>query len=309
MADFIGNAGSTTAVTEQATLPAWYQEYLRGSINKANAAIPAQYTKYQGPRIAGPDVNPTQMTADITQGQDLTRQNVGQWTPGINTASSMTQTGGTYDPNTFASQFMNPYMNDVYADIARRSNQNLTQNILPGVNSTFTGGGQFGSSRNMDFINRAIQNQQDTMTGQMATAGQNAWDSSQKAYSDWGTKGIQAGQALGTLSQTGQAIGYKDAAAMDTIGRSQEQQQQANYDQAYKDFLEQQNWGKDQATWLAGIVRGLPQAPAGQDAVGQNISGGSPLAALAGGIGQTAVASQPTVQRRKGGLITLARRH
>jgi hypothetical protein len=36
----------------------------------------------------------------------------------------------------------------------------LTENILPGVNSTFTGAGQFGSTRNAEFGNRAIRDTQ-----------------------------------------------------------------------------------------------------------------------------------------------------
>jgi hypothetical protein len=194
--------------------------------------------------------------------------------------------------------------------MARRSNQNLNEKILPGVNNTFTGGGQFGSSRGMDFTNRAIRDQQDTLAGQLATTGQAAWDSSQKNYGDWANRGIQGGTQLGALAGQQQAAGYKDAAALDAIGRSQQAQTQTNLDVAHQDFMDQQNWNKDQSAWLAGIIRGYAPPPTAQGQIQsspQVVAGGSPLASLAGGITSGVAASQPQVRAKCGGLITMKR--
>ena len=168
---------------------------------------------------------------------------------------------------------------------------------------TFTGGGQFGSARNMDFANRAIRDQQDTMTGQLAVAGQNAWDSGQKTYADWGNREIQSGTALGNLAGQQQNAGLKDAAALDTIGRTQQQQTQANLDTAYSDFQTQQNYAKDQSNYLASIIQGYQNVPTQQGGIStsyQNITGQSPLSALAGG---AAIANTAVQQRAKGGLV------
>lgn len=313
MADFIwGGAtpatASSTSLTDQASLPAWYQEYLRGSINKASQIAATPYQQNPNQRIAG-------LTPDQQQGFDVTRQSVGTWQPSMTSAQGLATQGGTYDPNTFQQNFMNPYTSQVMDDITRRSNQNFTEKIMPQVMDTFTGGGQFGSSRMMDFMNRAIRDQQDTMTGQLATMGQNAWDSGQKAYSDWGTKGIQAGSTLGTLAGAQQAASLKDAAALDTIGREQQQQQQSNLDLANQDFQNQLNYDKDQANFLSNIIRGVPvqqmSSPTIQSQV-QPIQGGSPLAALAGGIGTAVTSTQPQVvqpaqPKAKGGLVTIKR--
>lgn len=308
MADFLwgGSApanATQVGLTDQASLPVWYQEYLRGNINKASGIAATPYTQYTAPRVAG-------FTNDQNNGFAATRNAVNSWQPSMTSATNMTTQGGTYDPTTFQNNFMNPYMSGVFDDITRRSNQNLIEKILPSVMDTFTGGGQFGSARNLDMAGRAIRDQQDTMTGQMATAGQAAWDSGQKAYSDWGTKGIQAGQTLGTLSGQTQAAGLKDAAALDTIGREQQQQTQANLDVAHQDFMDQQNWAKDQSAWLSGIIQGYSPSPSSQGAINtsfQNITGQSPLAALAGGIATGVAAAQPTtpVAKAKGGLVAL----
>jgi hypothetical protein len=312
MADFIWGGStpataSATTLTDQASLPTWYQEYLRGSINKASSLAGTPYTQYSSPRVAG-------FNADINQGFSTVRNGVGGWQPTMNQAASNLTQGGEYNKDYFQNNFMNPYMSSVYDDIARRSNQNLTEKILPQVNNTFTGGGQFGSSRNQEFTNRAIRDQQDTMTGQLATAGQAAWDSGQKVYADWGNKEIQSGVAMGNLAGQQQAAMLKDASALDTIGREQQQQTQANYDVAYQDFQNQQNWNKDQSAWLASIIRGY-QAPPTQQAnitsTFQPIQGQSPLASLAGGVLSGVAATQPQTKPtgyRCGGLASMKRK-
>jgi len=91
-------------------------------------------------------------------------------------------------------QFMNPYINNVVNEQARLSNQNLFQNILPGVNSTFAGAGQFGSTRNADFTNRAISDQQQNLMGQQGQTLFNAQQAAGNQYKDWTQMGTQAGQ-------------------------------------------------------------------------------------------------------------------
>lgn len=298
-------AGAAGGVTDQTGLPAWYQEYLRGSINKSSSLAGAPYTQYSAPRVAG-------FNADTTNSFANTRANTGSWRPGMDTASSLTQAGSTYNPNTFQQNFINPYTSGVMDDITRRSNNNFNEKVMPGVMDTFTGGGQFGSARNGRIMDQATRDQQDTLTGQLATAGQNAWDSGQRAYSDWGTKSLQGGTQTGNIASAIQTAGLKDAGALDTIGRSQQQQTQSNLDTAYSDFQNQQNYGKDQAGWLAGIIRGYNPPPSTQTQIPTGTSlvqGQSPLVALTGGLGAAIAGTQPQVQNRKsGGLITLKKR-
>lgn len=98
-----------------------------------------------------------------------------------------------FDP-TKQQQFMNPYTQNVVNEQARLSNQNLFENVLPQVNSTFTGAGQFGSTRNADFTNRAIRDQQQTLGGLQASTLMNAQNQANQNYKDWTAQGVQAGQ-------------------------------------------------------------------------------------------------------------------
>lgn len=98
-----------------------------------------------------------------------------------------------FDPNQ-QQQFMNPYLEGAANETMRLANQNLLENVLPQVNSTFTGAGQFGSTRNADFINRAIRDNQTGLSGALATMFKNAQDSAQNQYKDWTQMGTNASQ-------------------------------------------------------------------------------------------------------------------
>ena len=118
-------------------------------------------------------------------------------------------------------QFTNPYTTNVVNANNTLSNQNLMENILPGINSTFTGDGQFGSTRNAEFAQRAIRDNQQTLNNTNANVMMNAQNQANTSYQNWTQMGVTAGQqdftnwlqranfpigALGTLSQGANAI-------------------------------------------------------------------------------------------------------
>ena len=126
-------------------------------------------------------------------------------------------------------KFMNPYTQNVINANNQQSNQNLQENIMPGVNSTFTGGGQFGSTRNSDFLNRAIRDNQQTLNNTNATTLYNAQNQANTNYKDWTNMSTTAGQqdftnwmtqaqfpigALGTLAGAANSIETNDPLAV-----------------------------------------------------------------------------------------------
>jgi hypothetical protein len=91
--------------------------------------------------------------------------------------------------------------------------------------------------------------------------------------------GVQAG-----LGQKEQALGLQGAAALEAVGSQQQQQAQKNLDLAYKDFLTQTQYPKEQISFLSNIIRGLPAG--GSSGSESTVSSGqtysaSPLAQLA----------------------------
>lgn len=150
-------------------------------------------------------------------GQQLTGQ-------GVNTAEQFAQmglpiaqqVGSIGQPSTYAgmdmvnnssqlfnqndfNQFMNPYTEGVVNRIGELGERNLRENLLPNVNSTFTGAGMFGSGRHADFTNRAVRDANESILGQQAQALNQGFQQSLGAYQSGQGRQLSAGQAMGQL--------------------------------------------------------------------------------------------------------------
>jgi hypothetical protein len=281
MADLSYLFGGTTPASARETLsetssslPAWLQEYTRGLAGQATAVAGSKYQPYIAPtdvsnygtgtRIAGFDPAQTQAYNQITQ-------NVGNYQPFLSySAQTVPQAVGNY---------MNPYTDSVVNRIAELGQRNLTENLLPQVNSTFVGAGQFGSTRNADFINRALRDANESILGQQAAALQAGFQNAQQtALNDM----IRYAQ-LGNLMQQ---LGFHDASMLDTIGAQRQGLNQKSMDLAYNDFLQQRDYQKNQLSFLSDIIRGQ-QVPVSQYSTTSVVPGTtnqlSPLAAAAQG--------------------------
>lgn len=188
--------------------------------------------------------------------------------PYLNSAAGSWTDSGTADA------WMSPYMDSVTNRIAELGNRNLMENILPGVNDTFTGGGaaQFGRERHADITGRAIRDTQESILGQQSAALNQGYQQAQTAFGNEQNRlagiGATSGQlaqgdrstninlgtaqtnaaAQGVQSQLGvgqqqqglglarQQAGYTDANALNAAGA----QQQA-FGQQQRDFDYQQN--------------------------------------------------------------------
>lgn len=199
--------GSTTSIQG---MPDWYQDYTKGLIARANAIASEPYQPYTGSRIAGlnerdrqagqmvqsnvgsyqPYLNQASSmysaaagmrgadAANPYLGQSAGMSAFGAGQPLINQAAGSSalstaqpligQASGTW-PSAM-NEYMSPYTGAVVNEIGRLGTQNLMENILPGVNQTFTGSGMFGSSRHGDFTNRAIRDASKAIAGEQAKA-------------------------------------------------------------------------------------------------------------------------------------------
>lgn len=287
---FGSNTPSTLSntVTDMGTnLPAWLQEYTRGLAGQATAVAGEAYQPYTSPANA------------TTYGEDAKR------IAGFSPLQQQAQAGvvanqGNYKPFTdYASQtlpqaqnaYMSPYTDQVVNRIAQLGQRNLTENLLPQVNSTFTGAGQFGSTRNADFTNRAVRDANESIIGQQANALQTGYSQAQNAALQDMTRQAQLGQLT-------QQLGYQDVSMLDTIGQQQQQQTQQNMNLANTDFTNQRNYPKTQISFLSDILRGQPvstnsfSANTNPAATTQQLS---PLAAAAQGfLGARSLVSNPT---------------
>jgi len=165
----------------------------------------------------------------------------GQAAGALGQASQMYQQNGTYDPNQMQ-QFLNPYTQDANQATINASNRNLFENVLPQVNSTFTGAGQFGSSRNMDFNNRAIRDQQSMLTDSLAKSNSANFTNAQNQNLAWAQQGNASASGLGQVASQNAQLGQQDLTNQMTGATNQQQLQQTSLDKNYQDWITQQQF-------------------------------------------------------------------
>jgi hypothetical protein len=257
-------------------MPDWYQEYVRGLLGKSNQIAANDYTPYPGQRLAD-------FTQPTQQSFDMTAQGVGIQNPAFNAAQTAeTGVASGFNQANF-NNYMNPYTSQVNDTIATLGARNLQENLLPAINDTFTGAGQFGGSRNAEFTNRAVRDTNQAILNQQSQNMNQGFQNSMQNYLQGNNQALTAGQNLTQLGTQQQAASLRDAAAMNAVGQQQQQFNQQGQDIAYQNFLDQRDWSKNQAAFMNQQVRGFnPPTSTTQSYAGPGTNyQPSPLAQLA----------------------------
>jgi hypothetical protein len=318
--DVTGTVGSSNQ------LPNWYQDYLQGIASQGASVASRGYQQYPGQQLAGftPDqlsafqlaenqvggykpymqgaLNSMQQANPLAQGAATTAGNYGAGAlgsaqgAGANANASVAGPAATWTNNW--QQYMSPYTSSVVNEIGRLGNQNLNENILPGINDSFIGSGGFGSTRNADMLGRGIRDAQTNTSGLQSQALQSGYGTAANIFGSdaarqqqqqqlqantalgagqlgantglsagnmalsGGQLGAQTaantGQQLGALGQLGQSLGYQDVGALGGAGALQQQQQQQGINIGLNNFNTQQGWDMSQLGNLSNLVRGMP---------------------------------------------------
>lgn len=131
-----GGGGSSQNTTKTvAEPPAETKPYLTPYLNRASELANAPYQEYGGKQVAS-------LNADQGQAFDMVRQRATQGSPvSANANWNATNTlGGKYlDPAS------NPWLSKTYDAAAGDMTRNYSQAVVPGINSTFSLNGRYGS--------------------------------------------------------------------------------------------------------------------------------------------------------------------
>lgn len=318
-------AQGTSTTATASNVPDWYSDYIRGIAGKGvELAGNAQEQPVPQQSIAG-------FTPDQIAAFERVRQNADSWQPGLAQAGQTTQgavgtaLGAQQTANTAVAgpaqswntgtmeQYMSPYTNTVVNEIARLGNQNFNENIMPQINASMIGSGQFGSTRNAGALGAAGRDVQQNISGQQASALESGYTTAGNLFSQDANRqqqqqqmqgqtalaggalgaqtGLTAGQQEGALAQTGSALGLQDAQAVQAIGQQQQQLAQAGLDTDYNNTVGQQQYGWNILNNLNSIIRGA-QLPTTQTSTTQGpltrTQGASPLAGIANTYAQLA---------------------
>lgn len=274
-------------------LPSWYQDYTNQMLQKA-----AQYANEPAPISPAPQV--AGLTGDQQQSYGQIRDLASQYggVPG----QAMGMVAGA-DPNaglgaanpylqqsdqTSASQvgnYMNPYTQNVVNDIATLGTRNMTENMLPALQSAFTssgGGGHYGGDGvgggntqegtleerlGRDTSNSILQQQNQALQsgyGQALQASgadlarQGALAQTAGALGQQGANAqMQQGMYTGALGQQGQGMGLQAAQALNAAGQQQQNQVQSNLNAANQQFWQQQQWPLQGIQAMQGALQGV----------------------------------------------------
>ena len=177
--------------------------YLKSGVSNQNVIASTPYFQKAGSMSAVNAASPYLAGGTSDQAMTLAQPYLQAAAGGssLNAANPYLQAGVGSFPSQ-AGAYMNPYNEAVTNRIGELAGRNLRENILPGVNRTFIGGGTFGGSRSAEFTNRAVRDAQEAALAEQNKAMQAGYGQAADIYGADAARQIQAAQAAGQLSQS-----------------------------------------------------------------------------------------------------------
>jgi hypothetical protein len=285
---------ATSQTVTQSNIPEYARPFFENLLNATQSEISQPYQPYSGARVQGftPDQsasfsgirnlnmlgNPTTDTA--AQGAYNYANQAGGF------ANYAPQMVGTQTfPGTDMSQYMNPYITNVLDVLQNRTNQQYGEQMGQ-RNTAAQRAGAFGGSRQgveNALAARNLNTQLGEQQGQLLNQGYNTatglWQGDvgrqlQAAMANQqagiqgagiGIQGLQTGlqgqQLLGQLGAQQQGLAMDRLKALQAMGQQQQALGQQGLDTGYQDFINQRDYGRNNLSFMSGILRGLNVQP------------------------------------------------
>lgn len=286
----------TTTSTTQNILPAWWEQYTKSLLGRAEEATSGDYVPYDKPRIAG--FQPEQEKAF-----ELYEKGMGSYQPYTNAATASTNRAmGSFTDTGVAERYMNPYIQNVISGIGSAAARNLSENILPQINRTFVGGGTFGGSRSAEFMRRAVRDTQNAALGKQMEAMADAYKSGADLYGTEASRALEGAKMYSNLGDTEQQMRLRELSGLEAIGEKRQNLGQRSADLRFEDFERQRDFKLNQAKELAGI--GGTVSPSGAGSTIRTEPGTSGLGSALGTAATVAGALGSTGAFGKSGWLT-----
>lgn len=264
-----GGGGGDSTVTQKSTFPEQVAPYVDPFMSQALALSMKPYQSYTGQRIApftdaqNQAFGMTQNIANSSNAQIGGAQNA---LSGIMNGTNQIQVG----QNPLLGQ-NNPYLQQAIDSASGDVVRNFQNAVAPGTDAAFARSGAFGGSA----YQQAQSDNQHQLTTDLGNIANNMRMGDYSLQAQLGESDLNRQQqsqqqnianqlaAIGATPGLSQA-GYNNASALASIGAQQQQQQQAGLDNAYNDFLNQQQYPYQQLGVMQGALSTLLGA-AGHD--------------------------------------------
>ena len=240
----------STVTQQTSNIPEYFQPYLERLFERAEGVTTEPFEQYEGPRLAAPT---TQQQAAYQGVEDM----VGGYKPYIQTADLLTAQAAqqSTDPQAIASR-MSPYQQSVI-DIQKREALRDTEKLQQQLGASAVGAGAYGGSRQA-----LLESELGRQTGQrladiQATGSQQAYQQAANQLQTDRAASLASGQQFAGLGAQQQQLGLAGMGALETIGGTQQAQQQRAFDIAYEDFARERTMPSQQVQELSSVLRGF----------------------------------------------------
>lgn len=269
--------------TQTQSLNPFIQDILARNYGAAQQVAATPYQAYQGPRIA--QFRPAEEQAFQTAINAATNQ-VGM--PQLQQATQVAERAAGYTPQQFqqdVSGFMSPFQTNVIDATMARLAQNRAERDAA-TKAQMASSRAFGNERR-GVYEAQLAGEEDLNTAQTLANLYNQGYSQAAGYAqNLPAQQLAGAQALSGFGQ--QALGQQQAyaAMLQGAGQAQRGMAQQNLDLAYKDFLEQRGYPREQLQALLAGASGLPNpitqttTQPGQSTLGQVGSAASAVGTL-----------------------------
>jgi len=291
----------------------YYKDILTKSQALYNDKTSQGYKPYQGPTLA-------EFTPEQQQVQTGIAGLVGSGTPVYQEAMGMTREAATPFTTEQIEEYMSPYQQAVTDIEKREATKQYQSQVVPQLASQAATTGSFGGSRQAILEGMAADTQQRLLADLQAKGSAQAYqDAISRLDSDRLVKG-QAATQLANLQGSQFKQATTELSGLQAVGQEKQQQTQTALNEAYKQYLDEQQFPYDTMSKYQSVVTGAPIRPMQyvppqkaqyEQSLGQQLVGGlGGLGNIYGAFTGRTIGGQPYQQPAKtgGGIGTLIKR-
>ena len=209
------------------------------------------FQPYTGPTIA-------QFTPEQEQAFTGLSQLSGTTAPQFEEARTFTKAAAAPVTTEEIEARMSPYQQAVVDIEKREAQKQFDQNVLPKIRQAQIAAGSFGGTRGTLLEAQTLADQSRALADIQARGSAAAFDQAMQALGQERARTGQAGTQLGALAPSQLQTGIREIGALQSAGEARQQQTQAALDEAYQQFIQEQQQPYQTLDRYSAIVRGMP---------------------------------------------------
>ena len=281
-------APDTQSTVYQNTLPEYAEPYFKDLMDRSRIESTRGYKRYPRKRLAGYSPEERAVHGGI---RDLaaagSRPELGMARRQYERGAQGVANVGKWDQEAY-DRYANPFFQNV-VDVEKEEAIKQAAIQEKRARADAFASDAYGGYRDAIMSGMREAGLHDDLRAIQAAGSRDAWESGRAAFQSDEDRALVAAQIeaeIGTglqqlaLTQQNQAI--ERLTALEQIGVSQREMEQAAFDLAYADWLEAQSWERTQLVWLGGQLHGIPVAS--NQTVTQKTPGPSMASQIGGGV-------------------------